>query len=115
MAYVTELENAIVTACPHEARIEEMKAFYETLNARRNVISEQIRKLIADKDALDEDILTALNEIEELEAMTPDEYQRKELQRVAPLAYAATQLQERKKDEQYSKSLGGNVGESMMH
>ena len=97
MTYVTNLENAIITACPHEARMEEMRAFYETLDARRNVLTEQIRKLIADRDALDEDILTALDEIEKLEAMTPDEDQRKALQCTAPLANAATRLQDRRK------------------
>ena len=89
MAYVTNLENSIITACPHEAKMEEMKAFYETLDVRRNVLTEQIRKLNAVKDALDEDMLTALDEIEKLEAMTRDAYQRKALQCIAPLANAA--------------------------
>ena len=105
MTYITHLENAIVTACPLAARIQEMKTFYEMLDSRRDVLTEQIHKLTADRDALDEDMLAALDEIERLEGMTPDEYQRKAVQCISPLARAATQLQDRKQRRAVQQEL----------
>ena len=83
------------------ARIDELKTWLKSLTAHRHVLVQKAVKLMADKESLEYDMQAAQDELERLEAMTPDEFQREqesdELQYDATLAACAARLRYRKR------------------